>query len=121
MVEWSGASRGTVRESLRDLAAENLLQITPGRGAVVASLSTEEVQQIYAVRAALEELAGQECARNATDAEIEAVREAYETFKSAVDTYLNTVTHIRHAERAVLAAMRDDDAQPAPERPANEV
>jgi DNA-binding GntR family transcriptional regulator len=45
-----------VREALRDLATEGLVVIDPHRGALVRSLDLTEVQDIYAMRCALEGL-----------------------------------------------------------------
>lgn len=46
-----------VREALRDLASEGLIRFDPHRGAVVAELSVEELEEIYAIRQILEPLA----------------------------------------------------------------
>lgn len=47
-------SQVTVREALRILADEGVVEIVPRRGAVVASLSPEEVDEIVELRIALE-------------------------------------------------------------------
>jgi len=52
-----GVSRMPVREAFRHLAAEGLIILHPHRGAVVATLSAHELQEIYEMRAALEPLA----------------------------------------------------------------
>jgi DNA-binding GntR family transcriptional regulator len=46
-----------VREALRDLEAEGLVTIFPHKGAVVTQLSSDDLLDIYDVRAALEEMA----------------------------------------------------------------
>jgi DNA-binding GntR family transcriptional regulator len=46
-----------VREALRDLEAEGLVTIFPHRGAVVTELSSEDLLDIYDIRAVLEEMA----------------------------------------------------------------
>jgi DNA-binding GntR family transcriptional regulator len=46
-----------VREALRDLEAEGIVTIFPHRGAVVTQLSAEDLQDIYEIRATLEEMA----------------------------------------------------------------
>jgi DNA-binding GntR family transcriptional regulator len=51
-----GVSRGPVREALRSLEAEGLVEITPRRGAVVTTLSKREFLEAYQVREALEVL-----------------------------------------------------------------
>lgn len=52
-----GVSRMPIREALRRLEAEGLVVLQPYRGAVVASLSSRELQEIYEIRVALETLA----------------------------------------------------------------
>ena len=57
LATYLGVSRGTVREAMRHLQQEGLL--TTGRRGMlrVNSLSTEEVRELFRVRAALEKLA----------------------------------------------------------------
>lgn len=52
-----GVSKIPAREALFQLRAEGLVAFSPNRGAVVASLSADEVEEIYAMRIALETLA----------------------------------------------------------------
>lgn len=59
LIEELGASLIPVRESLRQLEVEGLVQILPHRGAFVAQLSIEDLQEIYLVREVLEEKATQ--------------------------------------------------------------
>ena len=54
LAERFGTSRIPVREALRQLEAEGLVTIHPNRGAVVASLSLEEVLELLDIRVALE-------------------------------------------------------------------
>jgi GntR family transcriptional regulator, trigonelline degradation regulator len=58
LVELTGVSRTSVREALRELAAEGLVTAIPNKGTVVTSVSAEEARQLYQVRSALEALAG---------------------------------------------------------------
>jgi len=66
LVELTGVSRTSVREALRELAAEGLVTAIPNKGMVVSSVSAEEARQIYEVRSALEALAGRLFVENAT-------------------------------------------------------
>lgn len=59
-------SRSCVRESLQHLQAEGLITIIPHRGPEVSTISTDEVEDIYEVRASLEGLAGRGFALNAS-------------------------------------------------------
>lgn len=52
-----GVSRGPIREAIGRLAAEGLVTVRPRRGAVVASLTSDEFLEAYQVREALETLA----------------------------------------------------------------
>jgi DNA-binding GntR family transcriptional regulator len=47
-------SRGTVRESLRQLDQEGLVEVIPHRGAFVAQLTPQKVKEIYTLRVLLE-------------------------------------------------------------------
>jgi DNA-binding GntR family transcriptional regulator len=50
-------SRGPVREALRRLAAEGLIEHAPNRGAFVRLLSTREISELFQIRLELEALA----------------------------------------------------------------
>lgn len=57
IAETLSVSRMPVREALRQLDAEGLVVMRPNRGAVVTSLTSSEVEEIFEMRAALEVLA----------------------------------------------------------------
>lgn len=57
IAEALGVSRTPVREALRILEAEGWVVFSPHRGAVVATLSSDDVRQIFDIRFALESLA----------------------------------------------------------------
>jgi DNA-binding GntR family transcriptional regulator len=59
LIEDLGASLIPVRESLRQLEVEGLVQIHPHRGAFVAELSIAKLKEIYLIREVLEETAAQ--------------------------------------------------------------
>lgn len=63
LCEQLGVSRTLVREALRYLEAEGLVQTLGYRGPVVAKLTVAETMQIYEIRIALESLAVRACAR----------------------------------------------------------
>lgn len=54
-------SRGTVREALRILSQERLVEVIPYRGAFVACLTPQMVEEIYTLRALLEPYAVRLC------------------------------------------------------------
>src|ERR1700752_924690 len=49
-----GVSRIPVREALRQLEAEGLVTFSPHRGAVVSSLSLDEIDELFELRAEIE-------------------------------------------------------------------
>lgn len=61
-----GVSRTVVREVLRHLEAEGLVETLPHQGPIVARLEPEQAAQIYELRAALEALAARACALHAS-------------------------------------------------------
>ena len=54
LAEELGVSRNPIREAIRMLATEGLVEVEARRGAVVASLSSDEVAELLEVRATLE-------------------------------------------------------------------
>jgi DNA-binding GntR family transcriptional regulator len=59
-----GISRGSLRDVLRRLAANGLIDLEPNRGAVVKRISRESVMDILATREVLEGLAAFQAAEN---------------------------------------------------------
>jgi DNA-binding GntR family transcriptional regulator len=69
-----GVSRTPLREALKFLASEGLIELVPARGAVVRRFSAKDVQDSLIVLGNLEALAGRLACLHATDAEIGEVR-----------------------------------------------
>ena len=61
-----GVSRGPVREALRQLEQEGLVEFYPHRGAIVVGVGETEIETIYMIRALLEERAFAKAARSST-------------------------------------------------------
>lgn len=61
-----GVSRTPVREALRLLAAEGLVEVTPNKGARVVAWSPAELEEIFALRAQVEGLAARRAAERIT-------------------------------------------------------
>jgi DNA-binding GntR family transcriptional regulator len=82
-------SKTPVREALRRLSQEGLVITTPHKGAVVASLTSQDLEEIYLMRSRLESLAARFAAERLTaeDAKaLAAVVEELEVQTSAGDT-----------------------------------
>ena len=69
-----GVSRTPLREALKVLGGEGLLDLLPNRGARVATLTEEDVDEIFPVMGALEALSGELACRRLTDAEFAEIR-----------------------------------------------
>ena len=73
-----GVSRTPLREALKFLASEGLIDLVPGRGAIVRQLTPQDVRNMLEVLIALETLAGRLACRNATKAQIADVRKMHD-------------------------------------------
>jgi len=71
LTELTGVSRTSVREALRRLQAEGLVEESPSRGMRVTIPTPEEIKQIYEIRAELEPLAIRLFVERATQQEID--------------------------------------------------
>ncbi|WP_255565099.1 GntR family transcriptional regulator [Methylovirgula sp. HY1] len=69
-----GVSRTPIREALKVLAAEGVLQILPHRGAIVARITHAQIDELFPIMAALERLAGALACARASDQQIARVR-----------------------------------------------
>lgn len=78
-----GVSRSVVREVLRQLEAEGLVQMIPGHGPAVARPDVSRTDEIYELRALLEGIAARACAEAATDEQIDALGRALENLLKA--------------------------------------
>ena len=73
-----GVSRTPLREALKFVASEGLIDLVPGRGGVVRKFTPQDVRNMLDVIGALEVLAGRLACRNATDAQIAKVRQLHD-------------------------------------------
>ncbi|HEV7317396.1 MAG TPA: GntR family transcriptional regulator [Ensifer sp.] len=72
--EQLGVSRTPLREAIKFLASEGLVELVPSRGAVVKRFTAKDIQDMLTVLRTLEELAGKLACEAASDAGIAEVR-----------------------------------------------
>ncbi|MFG1922016.1 GntR family transcriptional regulator [Cryptosporangium sp. NPDC048952] len=92
-------SRNPVREALRILASEGLIEMTTGGRASVRQLTLEDLRELYDMRIALEPLLAQALVDEARGKDIAALRALAEAIAAAPDTAtwlrLNYDFHLR--------------------------
>lgn len=70
-----GVSRTPIREAIRKLELEGLVQCVPNKGVIVTGISPKDIADIYAIRAKVEGLAVKWAIENITQQEIEHLKE----------------------------------------------
>jgi DNA-binding GntR family transcriptional regulator len=103
-------SRTPLREALKVLASEGLVELVPGRGSRVVSLSDDDADALFPVMALLEGRCAYEATRNASDealAELHQLHERLEMHAALNDTdgYYRA-NHVFHSKVQALAANR---------------
>ncbi len=73
-------SRTPIREAIRQLEREGLVEIAPRRGAYVAGMSPKDCHEVLEIRAALEGLTTELAAQRATKEEVQRLEEIVERF-----------------------------------------
>lgn len=91
-------SRTSLRESLRELQAEGVLENNSSRSLVVASISSEEAENVYRIRAVLEALIVEQFIEKADEAQVRNLLRESETLKAAYRS--GVLTSMLAAKRA---------------------
>jgi DNA-binding GntR family transcriptional regulator len=77
LCEITGVSRTLIREALRQLESEGLVDVIPNKGPIVATISARQAREVFQLRAELEGLASQLFAELASDAQMKALQDAF--------------------------------------------
>jgi len=100
-----GVSRTLIRQALFQLVQKRLIRMEPARGAFVATPSSDEARQVFAVRRMVEAEMTRSFVRNVTPAQIKALKDHVAEEKAAVSrgdvagrTDLLGDFHVRMAE-----------------------
>lgn len=86
-----GVSPTPIREALRLLQAEGAISYAPHKGATVAEMSPERLEDLYRLRASVESLATRLAVERLRDGVIEEVREIHERIQNSVGKVEGTV------------------------------
>lgn len=102
-------SRTPVREALKQLDAEGLIQIQPNRGAVVRPVTLEDIEDLYELRAELESYAARRAATRISDAGLAEIATAIDDFDvampGAADGELDGLRELNAANRRIHGAI----------------
>lgn len=83
LCESFGVSRTPLREALKVLASEGLVVLQANRGARVARVTREELENTFPVIAVLEQLAGELACQHLSDAEIARIQKRHDAMVKA--------------------------------------
>ncbi len=113
LTERFGVSRTPLREAMKMLSSEGLIELIPNRGAIISETSDADLADAFPVLAALEGLAGAQAAERATTEELEHIARLTEELRAAFEAgdrpgyfSINQAIH-----NAVLAASRNPTLQ----------
>ena len=84
MAEKMGVSRTPIREAIRKLELEGLVNMVPRKGVYVANLSVKDITDVLEIRSALEGLAANLAATRVTAEDIKEIEKAVEEFNEAI-------------------------------------
>ena len=79
-----GVSRTPVREAIRKLELEGLVVMTPRKGAEVADINLQDLKEVLEIRKALETLAVQLACKNASEEDVQKLKDANNAILKAV-------------------------------------
>ncbi|WP_404463899.1 GntR family transcriptional regulator [Vreelandella aquamarina] len=113
LCERFGVSRTPLREALKVLATEGLIELLPNRGARVVRLTFKKVKDTYDLMAALEGLSGELACQHISDSEIAAIRALHDAMlehyrNRDLTTYFAVNQQIHES---ILAASRNEVLQ----------
>lgn len=83
LIELTGVSRTVIREALRQLESESIIETIPNKGPIVRQLTRGEAEDLYAIRAVLEGLAARMFVANASSDDIKSLKNALDRTSQA--------------------------------------
>ncbi|KXG73683.1 GntR family transcriptional regulator [Thermotalea metallivorans] len=100
LAEELGVSRTPVREALKQLELDGMVENIPNRGVIVKGITKQDIQDIFTIRTAIEGIAAAWAVERITEEELQDLKEAYElmefyAFKKDIEKFaeFNTKFH----------------------------
>jgi DNA-binding GntR family transcriptional regulator len=112
LCERTGASRPSVREALRQLEAEGLVESKNGRGTVVRTLTATEIENVYEIRAELEGLGARLFSERASDRDRTELKDALDQLRDATSEGLGQSAGILTAQSRFYGVLFTGAANP---------
>ena len=78
LAEELGVSRTPVREALKQLELDGIVENIPNRGVIVKGITKQDIEDIFTIRIAIEGIAASWAAERITDEEIHSLKETFE-------------------------------------------
>lgn len=100
-------SRTPVREALRRLEAEKIIEHRPRIGAVIRTLDQTEVVELYEMRLVLERTAAEMAAKHASEAEVDSLAALNEQIAAAVHDPTRAAAINQQFHRSIYLAARN--------------
>lgn len=101
LAEELSTSRGPIRSAFRELQRDGLVESDRRRGTFVARLSTEDIDELFSLRAAVETLAVQRAIERVTAADIQQLR----MLVGEIDEFQDDLHHSLEADMAFHRAI----------------
>ena len=101
VAQWLKVSRTPVRDAIRRLESEGMLEYAPRNGLVVAWLDRQAVMELYVMRETLEGTAARLCARHASDMEIQDLVDLVERERQLEGDYEGLARHNWRFHKAI--------------------
>jgi DNA-binding GntR family transcriptional regulator len=99
LIDSTGVSRTTIREVLRELAAEGLVKTIPQKGAVVVTPSAEDAVDLYDIGAVLEAHLAERFVQHASPAQAASLRRAFEQLEQTVERDAGAVAILKAEDK----------------------
>ena len=100
-------SRTPVREAIRRLESDRLIEDVPGRGLAVRRLTPVQLQELYVFRTAIEGAAAEMAAAQASELDIAAMADALRLMREAAGDPPRAAQFNRHFHAAIQRAARN--------------